>query len=147
MLTRRQFTLAAVASAAAAAMPTSLQLMMPAGAAARPLTIIVPFSKSGPTDQFARLISAPLAKALGQNVRIENITGDWGMTGAVITAHANADGHTLIMGQLATHAALPVLTKRYDAMADFTPVGLAGVSPMVVMVRRDLPFNSLSALR
>jgi tripartite-type tricarboxylate transporter receptor subunit TctC len=148
MLTRRQFTLTAAATVAAAALPASAalaELGQPQKQEA--LKLIVSMSKNGPTDMVARFFAEPLAKALGQSVSVENVTGDWGMTGAKIVANAKADGNTLILGQTATHAALPVLTNKYDAINDFTPIGLMAVSPMVVLARRDLPFNTLPALQ
>jgi tripartite-type tricarboxylate transporter receptor subunit TctC len=152
MLTRRQFTLTAAATLAASVLPAAAAVAAigktpEAFSSTKPITLVVSMPKNGPTDMMARFFAEPLAKALGQSVSVENITGNWGMTGAEVVSRAAADGHTLIMGQTATHAALPVLTQRYDALHDFTPIGLVGVSPMVVLVRRDLPFNNLSTLQ
>jgi tripartite-type tricarboxylate transporter receptor subunit TctC len=148
MLTRRQFTLTAAASIAATGLPGAASLAANITTEqTKPVSLIVSMPKSGPTDMTARFFAEPLAKALGQDVTVENISGDWGMTGAKIAANAKPDGNTLILGTTATHAALPVMTGRYDAMSDFTPVGLLAVSPMVVLVRKDLPFNSLMALQ
>jgi tripartite-type tricarboxylate transporter receptor subunit TctC len=148
MLTRRQFTLTAAASIAATALPgATLATNMTTTQAKKPISLIVSMPKNGPTDMMARFFAEPLAKALGRDVAVENISGDWGMTGAMIASNAKADGDTLILGTTATHAALPTLTGRYDAIDGFTPVGLMAVSPMVVLVRKDLPFNSLSALQ
>jgi tripartite-type tricarboxylate transporter receptor subunit TctC len=148
MLTRRQFTLTAAASIAATALPGAvLAANMTTTQANKPISLIVSMPKNGPTDMMARFFVEPLAKALGRDVAVENISGDWGMTGAMIASNAKADGNTLILGTTATHAALPTLTGRYDAIDGFTPVGLMAVSPMVVLVRKDLPFNSLAALQ
>jgi tripartite-type tricarboxylate transporter receptor subunit TctC len=149
MLTRRQFGLSVAASAVAAAVPVlpgeALAAMQAASKA--PIRIIVPFAKNGPTHQIACYLAAPLSKALGQDVALDLITGDWGITAAKLASIAIPDGTTLIMGQMATHAALPVLTRRYDAVNDFTPIGLVGTSTMVVLVRNDLPFNNLNTLQ
>jgi tripartite-type tricarboxylate transporter receptor subunit TctC len=148
MLTRRQFTLTAAASIAATALPGAAALAANITPELnKPVQLIVSMPKNGPTDMMAHFFAEPLAKALGQSVVVENISGDWGMTGAKVAANAKADGNTLILGTTATHAALPTLTGRYDAIGDFTPVGLLAVSPMVVLVRKDLPFNSLTALQ
>jgi tripartite-type tricarboxylate transporter receptor subunit TctC len=153
MLTRRQFTLTAAASIAAAALPGTAALAANITAtqvgtqANKPVSLIVSMPKNGPTDMMARFFAEPLAKALGRDVVVDNISGDWGMTGAMIASSAKADGNTLILGTTATHAALPAMTGRYDAIDGFTPVGLMAVSPMVVLVRKDLPFNSLAALQ
>jgi tripartite-type tricarboxylate transporter receptor subunit TctC len=149
MLTRRQFTLTAAASIAAAALPgaAAIAANITATQANKPVSLIVSMPKNGPTDMMARFFVEPLAKALGRDVVVDNISGDWGMTGAIVASNAKADGNTLILGTTATHAALPAMTGRYDAIDGFTPVGLLAVSPMVVLVRKDLPFNSLAALQ
>jgi tripartite-type tricarboxylate transporter receptor subunit TctC len=148
MPTRRQFAIGAAASVAAVALPSTSALATPVVARGlKPITIVVSLPKNGPTDLVARFFAGPLSKALGQAVEISNISGDWGMTGAMVAANAEADGHTLIMGQVATHAALPLIIGRYDAVRDFTPVGLLSVSPMVVLARRDLGVSSLAELK
>jgi tripartite-type tricarboxylate transporter receptor subunit TctC len=149
MLTRRQFTLTAAASLAATALPGAAlrAANITTGQAKKPVSLIVSMPKNGPTDMMARFFADPLAKALARSVVVENISGDEGMTGAMIAANAKADGNTLILGTTTTHAALPVLTSRYDAIDGFTPIGLMAVSPMVVLVRKGLPFNSLMALQ
>ena len=154
MINRRSFTFAAAVSAIAAVVPGVSALASVQEEAAstlnlsRPITIIVPFAKGGPTHQMAKLIAGPLAKQLGVAVNVALITGDWGMEGTVAAARSKSDGHTLIMGQMATHAALPILTsnRRYDAVKDFTAIGLVGVSPMVFVVRKDLPVSNLAEL-
>jgi tripartite-type tricarboxylate transporter receptor subunit TctC len=150
MVTRRQFTFTAAASAMVAAVPSipfAATKNVEAVAQNGDIRIIVPFAKSGPTDKIAQFIAPHLAKALNNNVAVDYITGDWGMTAAKLASIAQPDGRTLIMGNLATHAALPALKNRYDALNGFTPIGLVGVSPMVVLVRADLPLNSLTTLQ
>jgi tripartite-type tricarboxylate transporter receptor subunit TctC len=150
MVTRRQFNLTAVASAFVAAMPAVALKASALAAKEMPqgdVRIIVPFAKHGPTDQIAQFIAPHLAKMVGRNVTLDYITGDWGMTAATLASIAQPDGRSVIMGNLATHAALPVIKNRYDALNGFTPIGLVGVSPMVVLVRNDLPLNSLTTLQ
>ena len=153
MVTRRNFTLAATAAALTAAAPVlaahaSVELSADAATSNRPVTIIVPFAKNGTTDQVARLIAEPLAKALGSPVNVKNITGDWGATGSVIAATSAADGHTLIMGQTATHVmtARQGISKRYNAQKDFAAVGLVGISPITFVVRNSMPVQDLADL-
>ena len=152
MVTRRNFTLAAAATALTAAAPMLAAHAAPgleAETKVRPITIIVPFAKGGTTDQVARLIAEPLGEALGTTVEVHNITGDWGHTGSVIAATAAADGHTLIMGQTATHVmnTRHGLSKRYDPVADFAPIGLVGVSPITFVVRNSMPVADLADLQ
>jgi tripartite-type tricarboxylate transporter receptor subunit TctC len=48
----------------------------------RTITMIVPFAAGGPTDVVARIITAHMARTLGQNVVIENVVGA-GVTTAI----------------------------------------------------------------
>ena len=152
MVTRRNFTIAGAAAALSAVVPAlaaeAATAQAPEISGKRPFTIIVPFAKGGTTDQVARLIAAPLANALGADVEVHNITGDWGATGAVIVANATADGHTLIMGQTGTHvvSSRKGMAKRYDAVADFAPIGLVGISPITFVVSNDMPVSDLADL-
>ena len=162
MINRRTFNLSAAAGALTAVIPSvatvpQAQAAVPAAAASgpRPVTIIVPFAKNGTTDQMARMIAQPLAKALGLAVDVANITGDWGATGARIAAHANADGFTMIMGQTATHVSLlrspgrhqVAMMLNYDPVKDFTPIGLVGSTPITFVARKDLAATDLESLR
>jgi tripartite-type tricarboxylate transporter receptor subunit TctC len=153
MINRRTFNLTATAAALTAVVPVlEAQAAAAVTAAAdpnRPISIIVPFAKNGTTDQIARMIAPQLAKALGHAVTVENITGDWGATGAVIAAQSAADGYTLIMGQTATHVSpgYEGTAFRYDAVNAFAPIGLVGTAPITFVARNDLPVNDLEALR
>ncbi len=71
----------------------------------RRITMIVPFSAGGPTDVIARIIADPMARTLGQPIRIENIPGGGGTKGTARAKYAEHDGYTLIMGHMGTHAA------------------------------------------
>jgi tripartite-type tricarboxylate transporter receptor subunit TctC len=102
----------------------------------RPITLVVAGPPAGGTDLIARLIGADLAQSLGQPVIIENRAGAAGIIGSKMVAHASPDGYTLIMGQLATHAIVPALyrPRPYDPLHDFTPVGLVGTAPDILVI-------------
>lgn len=112
----------------------------------RPMTLIVPFVAGGPVDVVARIQGQRLAEILGQPVIIENVGGGAGTTGALRVAKAPPDGYHFVVGNVGTHAYSQTLFKKppYDAISDFTPVGLTTDSPRVLMVRKDLPVNSLA---
>ena len=89
----------------------------------------VPFAPGGTTDIVARVISEPLGKALGQSVIVENKAGANGAIASEFVARATPDGHTLMLGYIATHAMNPALQKlRYDPVTDFEPVAMVGYS-------------------
>ena len=95
---------------------TDRRLMMSASAFAaypeKPMTIVVAFAAGGPTDVIARIVSEHMSKTLGQQIVVENIAGAGGTTATAKVAGMEADGYTLIMGQMGTHAARLRCTRR-----------------------------------
>jgi tripartite-type tricarboxylate transporter receptor subunit TctC len=111
----------------------------------RPITIIVPFAAGGPTDILGRLIAQSIGPMLGQQVVVEDITGAGGTIGATRAARADADGYTMVMGNLGTHAASLSIYRElaYDPRTDFEPVILVASTPMVLVTRKTLPVHNL----
>jgi tripartite-type tricarboxylate transporter receptor subunit TctC len=111
----------------------------------RPITMIIPFAAGGPTDVLGRMVGQRMGEVLGQQIIIENVGGAGGMTGGLRVAQAPADGYTIELGTVGTHAQNQTLYKRplYNASADFTPVALIAEVPAVLIVRKDLPVNNL----
>src|SRR5215208_30304 len=106
----------------------------------RPITLIVPYPPGGGVDTIARVMSAKLSVALGQQIVIENRPGAGAVIGTRAAAKAPPDGYTLVM--LATGFTLPANTG-YEAK-DFAPIGTISSAPIVVMVHPSLPVNSLA---
>jgi tripartite-type tricarboxylate transporter receptor subunit TctC len=111
----------------------------------RPITMIIPFAAGGPTDVLGRMVGQRMGEVLGQQIIIENVGGAGGMTGGLRVAQAPADGYTIELGTVGTHAQNQTLYKRplYSAAADFTPVGLIAEVPIALIVRNDLPVSNL----
>ena len=114
----------------------------------RPLTMIVPFVAGGGIDVTARIQGQRMGELLGQSIVIENIGAAAGMAGGARVARAPPDGYTFEIGNVGTHAYNQTLYKKplYNAVTDFTPVGLATESPRILIVRKDLPVNTLQEL-
>jgi tripartite-type tricarboxylate transporter receptor subunit TctC len=112
----------------------------------RPVTLVVPFAAGGPIDVIARIISPRLGELLGQQIVVENIGGAGGMVGASRVAKAAPDGYTVLFGNQATHTYSQFLYKKplYNAVDEFTPVGLIVGNTKVVVVRKDLPVATLA---
>jgi len=110
-----------------------------AGYPSRPITIIVPYAAGGPSDTLAHLISGRMARTLGQRIVIENIAGAGGTTATLRAKRSAADGYTLSIGNIGTHAAAASLYPRlgYNPRTDFEPLGLIASAPIVVLGRRD----------
>ncbi len=121
------------------------------GAAAypnKPIKIVVPFPPGGATDILARAIGFELQKAWGQSVVIENKPGAGGNTGADLVAKSVADGYTLLMGTVGTHAINMSLYAKmpYDAVKDFEPVVLVAGVPNLLVVHPSVNAKSVAEL-
>jgi tripartite-type tricarboxylate transporter receptor subunit TctC len=111
----------------------------------RPLTLVVPFAAGGGIDVTARIQAQRMGELLGQNVVVENIGAAAGMAGGARVARSAPDGYTFEIGNVGTHAYNQTLYKKplYNAVTDFTPIGLATESPRILITRKDLPANNL----
>jgi putative tricarboxylic transport membrane protein len=141
---RLRSILAATAGALAVALAGSVaQAQQPYPT--RPITMIVPFAAGGPTDVLARILAQQMGPSLGAQIVIENVTGAGGTIGSARVAKAPPDGYTMVMGNLGTHGASMGLYKNlsYDPRTDFEPVMLVATTPMVLLVKKDLPVATL----
>ena len=114
----------------------------------RPMTLVVPFSAGGGVDVSARIQAQRMGELLGQTIIVENVGAAAGMAGGQRVAKAAPDGYTFLIGNSGTHAFNQSLYKKplYNAVTDFQPVGLVSESPRILIVRKDLPVNSVSEL-
>ncbi len=112
---------------------------------AKTLRYIVPVSAGGGSDLVGRTVTERWAKALGQTIVVENIGGGGGAIACQTTAKAAPDGYTLLQGYVATHGTSPATRSKlpYNALKDFTPVGMIGSTPNVLVVNAALPVNNL----
>ena len=111
----------------------------------KPITLIVPFAAGGPTDVVARIVTEHMSKTLGQQIVVENVAGAGGTTGITRGAQSNPDGYTIMMGHMGTHGAAPALypSLKYDPVKDFEPVGMAAVTPILIVAKKDFPAKDL----
>jgi tripartite-type tricarboxylate transporter receptor subunit TctC len=111
----------------------------------RPVKIIAPQAPGGGVDLVARLVADKLHVAMGQSFIIENQAGAGGAIAAQMTARAQPDGYTLMIGYVATHATNPAVKNNlgYDAVKDFTPIAMLGGTPNLLVVARAVPVNTL----
>ncbi|MEF7614426.1 tripartite tricarboxylate transporter substrate binding protein [Aquincola sp. MAHUQ-54] len=140
--TRRRLALATAALLGlAAAAPVLAQDSWPS----KPIRIVVPFAAGGTSDVLARTLGAQLQTALKQTVIIDNKAGAGGVIGADSVAKSPADGYTILLGTIATHAINPALLPKmpYNAAKDFAPVMLLGSISNVLLVGPDQPFKSV----
>ena len=111
----------------------------------RAVTLIVPFAAGGPADITGRIVADIFSRAFGQQFIVENVTGAGGTTGTTRGARATADGYTLSLGHMGTHAAAVALYPNlsYRPEVDFEPIGLVAEQPELLAVRKDLPPSTL----
>ena len=144
-INRRQAV--ALGTAGIATLPTTLI----SRAQTRSIRLVVPYPPGGPLDVVARALAERVKDTLGP-VLVDNKPGAGGNLGADLVAKAAADGQTLVMGAVATHAINPWLYGKlpYDPLRDFTPITLVAQVPNVVVLNaetaRRLNINSLRDL-
>ncbi len=134
ILHRRAFVAGALA---AGALPAAAQARYPD----KPIRFVIPFPPGGPTDIIGRMMAEKLAADLGQQVIPDNRAGAAGAIGATEVARARPDGYTLLLGTSSTQAINPttMVNPTYDALKDFSYVGLIGVNPAVLAAHPSMP--------
>lgn len=103
---------------------------------AKPVTLVVAYPAGGDTDALARIFAEKLSQRTGQPVLVDNRPGASGAIGSAYVAHANADGHTLLLAPQ-TLAVSPLVLKLspgvdYDPTRDFEPVVELGTNPLLL---------------
>jgi tripartite-type tricarboxylate transporter receptor subunit TctC len=112
----------------------------------KPIHLIVPFAAGGGNDNVARLLGKRLADGFGQPVIVDNRPGAGGVVGAELAAKSPADGYTLFLGGVGSHAINPNLIDKlpYDPIRDFAPVALLAQAPLVLAVHPSVPARTLA---
>jgi tripartite-type tricarboxylate transporter receptor subunit TctC len=112
----------------------------------KPIRLVVTFPAAGAPDILARLFADKAQ--LGQPVVVDNVPGAGGNIGADKVAKSAADGHTLVMATVGTHAINGALYAKmpYDMVKDFTPVAHVASAPNLLVVTNDLPVKSVAEL-
>ncbi len=131
------FAAAALSSAAHAAFPE------------KQVRLVVGFAPGGAADVSSRIIAKGLSKELGQSVIVENMPGAASTIASYSVARAAPDGYTIVLGTNSSMVAEPTkpgTTVRYDVFKDFTPISSGGQFTNYLVVRPDLPVNSVKEL-
>src|SRR5215471_12158095 len=129
----------------------ALLLARPAFAQAwpsKPISIIVPFAAGGPTDLMARMVGERMAKELGQQFIIDNVTGAAGTIAVAKAARAAPDGYTIQIGHVGTNVANGTLYKNlnYDLLTDLVPIARLPQNPMLVVSSTAVEAKTLKEL-
>jgi tripartite-type tricarboxylate transporter receptor subunit TctC len=113
----------------------------------RPITLIVPFSAGGATDNLAREIAENLRTSFKQTVLVENKPGAGTTIASGYVARARPDGYTVLFAASSLGIA-PSLYKNagYDPLKDFEPVTLMASITHVLVVNPAVPAKNVREL-
>jgi tripartite-type tricarboxylate transporter receptor subunit TctC len=137
MMKRREFLGASIALA----MPS---LGLAQSFPNKPIRYIVPVAAGGGNDMIARVVTERWGRMLGQTFVVENQSGGGGVIATQNVMRAAPDGYTLLQGYVATHGTTPATRKvSYDPVKDFTPIGMIGATPNVLVINNDVPAKNM----
>ncbi len=113
----------------------------------RHITVIVPYPPGASGDVIARLITDRMSRTLKQSFVIDNRPGGAGIGATIAIANARPDGYTLLLAG-PNHTTNVGLFKSlpYDPVKDFTPIGLVGSTPVVLVTHNDSGITSYEDL-
>lgn len=140
-LDRRRLLALGAASLAAQALPVRASDAWPA----KPIRIVAGQAPGSSNDSTARAFADYAAQKLGVPVVVENKPGGGGMIAAENVARAAPDGYTLLLSLHSQPAQAPVLLKKppIDTDKDLLPIAAMGVGPVVGVVNKDFPAQTL----
>jgi len=110
----------------------------------KPIKLIAPVAAGGGLDNIARSLAEKMSKSIGQTIIVENIGGGGGTIASQSVAKATPDGYTLMVAYVGSHGTNPAVRKLpYDAIKDFTAIGMIGATPNALVINPDLPIKNL----
>ncbi len=108
----------------------------------KPIKLIAPVAAGGGLDNIARTVAERLSKGIGQPIIVENMGGGGGSIASQLVAKSAPDGYTLMVAYVGSHGTNPAVRKLpYDAIKDFTPIGMIGATPNALIINPDLPIK------
>ena len=142
---RRELLAAGAALAATPAMINTVSAQGAAWPTRGPIRLVAQFPPGGLVDTVARLMAPIMQQALGQTVLVENRPGAGGLIGTDYVSKQPADGYTLLVSHAAVHiyATATRRTMPFDAVSDFTHLGMLVEAPMVLLVRPQSAYQTL----
>jgi len=113
----------------------------------RPITFVVPYAAGGYTDLVGRLTARYVEKALGKPVVIDNRPGAGGIVGTQAVVSSAPDGYTFCVCSVGAVSIASFAQKiGYDPVQDLAPVGIVSSIVQAVIVRKDLPVETMAEL-
>jgi tripartite-type tricarboxylate transporter receptor subunit TctC len=148
MFQRRHLLFGTAAFAATGALALAPQVRADDAWPQRTVSIVVPFAAGGSADLLGRLLAQHMQAKFNVPFVVENRGGAGGSIGTAVVAKAAADGHTLLIGTVSTHAINPSLYAHlsFDVEKDFTPISLLVRLPNLLVVNNDVPARTVPEL-
>jgi len=114
----------------------------------RNVRIVCPFTPGGSQDNIARRLSVKLSEYLGQSFVVENRTGAGGSIAADNVAKSPADGYSVLLGNIGSHALVPHLYAKpsYNAFTDLESVVWIGTQPNLMCCHPSFPHDTVPKL-
>ncbi|MCC6535720.1 MAG: tripartite tricarboxylate transporter substrate binding protein [Burkholderiales bacterium] len=134
-----------VMACALALLPASGSAQLPAQ---RPIRVLVSAAPGGAADVQIRLLLPAMSAALGQRLLVDNRASANDAAAAETAAKAAPDGHTLVVGNSASHALNAALYAHpaYDPIRDFAPISQLTTTGFVLTAHPRLPGKSIADL-
>ena len=112
----------------------------------KPIRLIVPFPPGGVVDILARLIAPKMGEGLKGTVVVDNRPGANGNIAVEAVAKSQADGYTLLFGQVSNLAVNPAIYANvpFDPLKDLAPVALVAAAPQVMVVATGSKLQSVA---
>lgn len=136
--------------AAAATVPALVPGLLPAGPAradtypSKTIRVVLPGPAGGLLDVAARALSDAMQRELGQTWLVDPRPGANGILAAQLVLAAPPDGYTLYL-TVSAHVVLNQLMRApFDAMADFRPIAMIGVSSGLICVPTSSPADTIA---
>lgn len=132
----------------------ALCALLPAAAGAqgypeRPIRMLIPFAPGGATDIIARMIEPKMTRSLGQQVVVDNRPGAAGNIAVELTAAAQPDGYTLLVGNISTNSINPILfasRTKVNAVRDLTGITKLVAIPNFLLGSPKMPASLKDAI-
>jgi len=114
----------------------------------KPITFVIPFAAGGDSDLSGRNVAQQAQKYLNnQPIVAVNRVGASGTIGALAVRSAPADGYTLLVARIATHAIMPALDSKVPyKWNEFTMLSLIELNPYICFVKGDSPYKNAAEL-
>jgi tripartite-type tricarboxylate transporter receptor subunit TctC len=113
------------------------------------INLVIPMAPGDGLDVSGRLMAEELGKLLKVSIIPMNKPGATGTVGTDAVVKAKKDGYTILFTNSASIIYTKVLHPEnvpYDSFKDLTPLGLATISPVLVIVGGDAPYKTFKEL-